>query len=969
MPGALTQSFPQRSTSRSTRYPGSAGGPTPLPRPLRHARAIWLEPDLIAWPRKYLPTHLAEASADQVAAATDLTLSLLTSPEGGLRLSAGISDLSYQEAETPLRILGDLPAEQLARHPHLQGYLALSLTDADGTPRFDADDVRSVLTGQVAVVVRSHQPLPGGSQHMLTGVQLWALLDHFYGAAADRTRPLGVTFHDGRPAFYLWAPTARTATLLTWETGDPTGSVPLAPGAPTRTPATRGDDGVWSVGAGAANAGCQYLWELELHIPATGRTGVNRVTDPYSRALTTDSRRSVAVDLNGTAGTRGGDADRALTAPTVGTTDQPAAKPPTLVPEIWATTCAPAVAKDAARVIYELHLRDFSAADQTVPAELRGTYRAFSVDSTGTRHLRRLAEAGVDTLHLLPVFDFTTVPEDRAEQFSAHIPDFTSPATHRPQAEIGRIRRRDSYNWGYDPWHWMAPEGSYATPGHQDGGARVAELREAIGAIHALGLQVVLDQVYNHTAASGQDPHSVLDRIVPGYYHRLDANGAVCTSASGANVATEHAMAERLMIDAAVAWVRDYRVDGLRFDLMGYHSVDTMRRLREALAEVQDTVGHEVFLYGEGWNMGEVQDNARFTQAIQGQVNGLHLATFNDRLRDAVHGGFIFDADPRAHQGFGTGELTAPNGHDERPAVVTRRDLGWRADLLRAGLAGNLADYCLIDADGHWRRAAELGYCGGVAAYGAEPIDSLAYVSSHDDNTLFDLLAYKLPVGMPMSERVRMNTVALACVTLSQSPVLWGAGCELLRSKSLDRDSYDSGDWFNAIDWTGTDNGWGRGLPAAWRNFDRWLVQAELLARPELRPTSADITAAREGALDLLRLRRSTPLLTLGSAALIHERVSFPCAGPGATPGVVVMVVDDGAGDGDVDPALDGVLVAINATPEPVERRVDALLGRRFQLSPVQAQGFDERVRESWFNAQTGTFYVPARTVTVFFER
>ncbi|WP_111836644.1 alpha-1,6-glucosidase domain-containing protein [Actinomyces bovis] len=963
MPGALTRSIsPNRAEPpRPTRRNGSARGPAPLPRPLRHARAIWLEPDLIAWPRKHLPARLSKAPAEQIAAAADLTLSLLTSPDGGLRLSAGVSELSYQEAEIPLRIIGDLPAAQLARHPHLQDYLALSLTDADGTPRFDTEDVRSILTGQVAVVLRSHQPLPGGAQSLLTGVQIWALLDHFYGAAAERSRPLGVTFHEGLPAFHLWAPTARNATLLSWETGDPTGSTPLVPGEPTRTPATWGADGVWTVDAGAAGAGCQYLWELELHIPATGRTGVNCVTDPYSRALTTDSRRSVAVDLS-SSGADAVAADAETEAPAAGAASQ-------LAPDNWASTPAPVVANDSARVIYELHVRDFSAADPTVPAELRGTYRAFNLDSAGTRHLRRLAEAGVDTLHLLPVFDFTTVPEDRSEQLTAHIPDFTSPATHRPQAEIGRIRRRDSYNWGYDPWHWLVPEGSYATPGHQDGGVRVAELREAIGAIHELGMQVVLDQVYNHTAASGQDPHSVLDRIVPGYYHRLDTDGAVCTSAAGANVATEHLMAERLMIDAAVAWVRDYRVDGLRFDLMGYHSVDTMRRLREALAEVQDAVGHEVFLYGEGWNMGEVADNARFTQATQRQVNGLRLATFNDRLRDAIHGGFISDADPRTHQGFGTGELTDPNGHDERPAVVARRDLGWRSDLLRAGLAGNLADYCLTDADGHWRRAAELGYGGGQAAYGAEPLDSLAYVSSHDDTTLFDLLTYKLPVDTPMSERVRMNTVALACVTLSQSPVLWAAGCELLRSKSLDRDSYDSGDWFNAIDWTGTDNGWGRGLPAAWRNFDRWLVQAELLTTPGLRPAPADITASREGALDLLRLRRSTPLLTLGSAALIHERVSFPCAGPGATPGVVVMVIDDGAGDGDVDLALDGVLVVINATPNPVERRVDVLVGRSFQLSPVQAQGADERVRESWFNAQTGTFYVPARTAAVFFER
>ncbi|QQM67240.1 alpha-1,6-glucosidase domain-containing protein [Actinomyces weissii] len=944
MSGARSQAVPQHATGGATPSPDTrAPAPTPPPQPLGHARAIWLEPDLLAWPRQHLPAHLAQATGAQLAQAPDLAFSLLTSPDGGLCLSAGVAVLDYQEAEVPLRVTGDLPPAQLSRHPHLQDYLALSLTDTDGTPRFEVDDVRSLLTGQLAVALRSHRPLPAGGQTMLTGVQIWALLDHFYGAAADRREPLGVTWHQGRPAFHLWAPTARAVTLLTWDTGDPTGSALLVPGESARTPATLGEHGIWSVAAGAAEAGCQYLWELELHVPATGRTGVNQVTDPYARALTTDSRRCVAVDLDAASGP--------------------------LVPEVWAATPAPAVNNDSARVIYELHLRDFSAADRTVPAELRGTYRAFSVDSAGTRHLRDLVEAGVDTVHLLPVFDFTTVPEDRSEQLVARVPEHSSPATHRPQGEIGRIRHRDAYNWGYDPWHWMAPEGSYATAGNQDGGARVAELREAVGALHALGLQVVLDQVYNHTAACGQNPYSVLDRIVPGYYHRLDADGAVCNSAAGANVATENALAERLMIDAAVAWVRDYRVDGLRLDLMGYHSVETMRRLRQALAEVEHLVGHEVLVYGEGWNMGEVADNARFTQATQGQLPGLRIATFNDRLRDAVHGGFIGDRDPRTHQGFGSGELTDPNGHDERPDAVVRRDLAWRTDLLQAGLAGNLADYQLTDAAGRQRRAADLGYGGGPAAYGTEPYESLAYVSSHDDHTLFDLLAYKLPVDTPMSERVRMSTLSLACATLSQSPVLWAAGCELLRSKSLDRDSYDSGDWFNAIDWSGQDNGWGRGLPGAWRNFDRWLTQAELLIVEGLRPAPADIAAARAGALELLRLRRSTPLFSLGSAALVQERVSFPCAGPEARPGVVAMVIDDGAGEGDVDPALDGVLVVFNATPQTVEQRVTALVGRRFTLSPIQAEGADARVRRSSFDPETGTFCVPARTVAVMLER
>ncbi len=164
-----------------------------------------------------------------------------------------------------------------------------------------------------------------------------------------------------------------------------------------------------------------------------------------------------------------------------------------------------------------------------------------------------------------------------------------------------------------------------------------------VAAFHAIGLRVVLDQVFNHTASSGQDNKSVLDRIVPGYYHRLSETGAVETSTCCANVATEHLMAQRLMVDACVHWARYYRVDGFRFDLMGHHSRANLIAVREALdaltLEADGVDGRAITLYGEGWNFGEVADNARFVQATQGQLGGTGIATFSDRLRDAVRGG------------------------------------------------------------------------------------------------------------------------------------------------------------------------------------------------------------------------------------------------------------------------------------------------------------------------------------------
>ena len=944
-------------------------------------RAYWVTPTILAWPLSLLPRgmdrEVVVTDAGDPLPGSGLALRLITAPDGGAAAIHGRilgADDMPAPTVTPLRIVGNLPDEVLAAHPHLEGYIALSATDAAGTPLLDDAAVTSALTGQVAIAQYVGLPDPtedadlsGAHLDAFTGVQTAILLDHLYAEAATRAE-LGVTFTGGLPSFALWAPTAQAVTLLTWETGDPLGSVPEVPSPPRRIPAVRKGDGRWVVTnrpdqpAGATlstpsgepgpsapgapiTAGCQYLWEVRVYVPSTRRMETNVVTDPYSTTLTTDSTRSVAVDL----------AD------------------PRLAPEQWATTRAPAVRNDSARSIYELHLRDFSAADDTVPPELRGTYRAFTVaGSAGVRHLAELARAGMNTIHLLPTFDIATIPEHRGSQRHPDIPDGAHPASADQQAAIAEVADHDAYNWGYDPLHWGAPEGSYATEGHQDGGARVIEFREMVGALHDLGLQVVLDQVYNHTAACGQDPRSVLDRVVPGYYHRLDAVGRVTSSTCCANTATENALCARLMIDSVVRWARWYRVDGFRFDLMGHHPRAVMERVRAALDELTleaDGVdGRSIYLYGEGWNFGEVAGNALFVQATQGQLDGTGIGAFNDRLRDAVHGGGAFDPDHRVFQGFGTGLLTQPSGLDHRGWNEQSADLAHRTDLVRLGLAGNLKDYVMTISDGSVRRGIDLIHNGAPAAFASHPQENVNYVDAHDNETLYDLLAYKLPQGMPVAERVRMNTVCLATVALAQSPAFWSAGTELLRSKSLDRDSYNSGDWFNAIDFTGQSNGFGRGLPPASRNEGSWAIQGPLLQDDWLRPSPEEIAAARSQALDLLRLRASTPLFSLGSARLIQDKLSFPGAGFGAPAGVIVMLIDDTRGGSDVDPELDAVLVVFNASGQTLTQPLPELAGRDFRLCPIQAEGADEVVRRTGFDRASGTISVPARTVAVLVE-
>jgi pullulanase-type alpha-1,6-glucosidase len=816
-----------------------------------------------------------------------------------------------------------LTADQLARFPALTGFLALHLS-AGG------DAVRHALTGQLRLSVATGSG-DDATLVAFTGVQIPGVLDDLYATAAA-TRALGVSWKRGVPTLAVWAPTAQQVSVLL----DPASSG----GTAQSLAATRQSDGTWTLAGKSSWKNRGYLYELT--VPAAEGVVVNQVTDPYSVALTTNSTRSVIVDLD--------DAS--------------------LAPRQWSTTASPTIANESARTIYELHVRDFSETDTSVPPALRGTYDAFALTGTnGMNHLAALAKAGLNTVQLQPVFDFATVNEDRTtwQEPACDLPSLP-PSSDTQQACTSAVASTDGFNWGYDPFHYLAAEGSYAV--NPNGGARVRELRTMVGGLHAAGLQVVVDQVFNHTSASGQSDASVLDRVVPGYYQRLDAKGAVYTSTCCSNVATEHAMAGKLMVDGVVLWAEQYKVDGFRFDLMGFHSVENMEAVRAALDALtprkNGVDGTKIALYGEGWNFGEVANNALFTQAIQGQLGGTGIGTFNDRLRDGVRGGSPVDSSSVQKQGWGSGLGTDPNGlavngtPDEQAAALAHAE-----DLVKVGLAGNLSGFeFLSSASGTTIRGDEVDYNGSPAGYADEPDETLNYVDAHDNQTLYDALALKLPASTTMSDRVRMQVLSLSAATLSQSRSMWLAGSDLLRSKSMDNDSYDSGDWFNRIDWTGVDNTWGSGLPPAAKNSSQWPVMAPLLADPALEPTAEAMASASAQAATLLSLKASTPLFSLDDAAAIQAKVTFP----EADPGVIVMSIDDRLGT-DADPRLDGVLVVFNAETTATTTTISALAGRGYALSSLQAAGSDPVVKTTTWDASTGTVTVPARTVAVLVQK
>ncbi|MFF3634000.1 pullulanase-type alpha-1,6-glucosidase [Streptomyces sp. NPDC002250] len=851
---------------------------------LTTSKAVWIDRDTVAW-----------NGADGAA-----STQLLYSPHGSIAVKDGALT---SDDEHWLRLTKTaLTDAQKAKFPHLKNYTAWSVD-----PR-DRDRVRAALNGQLVASQRA----ANGAVLAATGVQIAGVLDDLYPGATKAA--LGPTFHDGRPTLAVWAPTAQSVHL------DLDGKAVRM----HRDAAT----GVWSVTGPASWKGKPYRYVVKVWAPSVRKLVTNKVTDPYSVALTTDSERSLVVDLN----------DKSLS------------------PSGWAGLSKPKAVPLKDAQIQELHIRDYSVADKTVPAKDQGTYLAFTdKNSDGSKHLRALAKSGTSYVHLLPAFDIATIPEKKADQASPDCDLASYPADSDKQQEcVAKTAAKDAYNWGYDPYHYTVPEGSYATD--PDGTARTVQFRKMVQALNQDGLRVVMDVVYNHTAASGQADTSVLDRIVPGYYQRLLADGSVANSTCCANTATENAMMGKLVVDSIVTWAKEYKVDGFRFDLMGHHpkaNILAVRKALDALTVKKDGVdGKKIILYGEGWNFGEVADDARFVQATQKNMAGTGIATFSDRARDAVRGGSPFDSDPGV-QGFASGLYTDPNSSTANGTEAEQKArLLHYQDLIKVGLSGNLAKYRFTDSAGKEVTGAEIDYNGAPAGYAAVPGDALAYVDAHDNESLFDALTYKLPKGTSASDRARMQVLAMATAALSQGPALSQAGTDLLRSKSLDRNSFDSGDWFNAIHWNCADgNGFGRGLPMAADNESKWPYAKPLLSTVKV--GCPQITGASAAYQDLLRIRTSEKAFSLGTAAQVQDRLSFPLSGKDETPGVITMRLGD-------------LVVVFNATPQRQEQRIGALAGGHFRLHPAQAKGADPVVRTASFATGTGTFSVPARTVAVF---
>jgi pullulanase len=888
-----------------------------------------------------------------------------------------------------------VPEAVKTKFPHLAAYKALTIAAAD------VAKVSEILRGQMVLVGAD----AGGAVLAATSVQIPGVLDDLYTYDGE----LGLTF-TGTPAelptFRLWAPTARNVSVAIYDDA----KTEIASQPMTFDGAT----GVWSyTAADAAWYGDHYYqYKVEVFAPranpgdmttAPGEVVTNLVTDPYSIALSTNSEHSLIINLG-----------------------DPATKPTD-----WDTFTPPDnFAQPEDIVLYEVHVRDFSIADQTVSPEHRGKYLAFSYHgdgrplSDGMAHLASLATTtdagglnplqGITHVHLLPVFDIATIEEDATRRIDiddagsvgklcAALNDIvpavncaedggsairaalqalldasgsggnTRGDTEDIQAVVDTVRPFDGYNWGYDPFHYTAPEGSYATD--PEGLARIREFREMVMGLGAIELRTVMDVVYNHTNASGQNDRSVLDKIVPGYYHRQNAvSGDVERSTCCENTATEHAMMEKLMIDSVKTWVTQYKIAGFRFDLMGHHMKSNMIKVRDALQAIDP----KIYVYGEGWDFGEVVAGARGENATQFNLAETGIGTFSDRLRDGVRGGGPFDNgnDLRKNQGFVNGMFHGPNELNTDAPEIQKDKLLSQTELISLGMAANLRDFVLANKSGTDVVGADISYNGYDAGYADDPQEIITYVEAHDNQTLFDNDQYKIATGISMDIRVRIHNLALSIDILAQGIPFMQMGQDILRSKSMARDSYDYGDWFNKVDFSypGNDNAtnnWNVGLPPKEKDEAAYPVIQGVIADDSIDPRAEHMRAAHEHVRETLRIRRESPLFRLRTGDDVKTRVDFHNVGPDQEPGLIVMTITDGACAGaDLDPAKDNVAVLINATSDSVSFAIagTALEGTDWALHDVIAQGQDPKKSQMQFDAETGTFTVPDRSTAVFVD-
>lgn len=407
-------------------------------------------------------------------------------------------------------------------------------------------------------------------------------------------------------------------------------------------------------------------------------------------------------------------------------------------PTGWENDRKPALRSVADVVVYEMHHRDFSI-DASSGIEHKGQFLALTEQgtqspeglATGIDHLKEL---GVTHVHLLPSYDYASIDEH------------TFKDSH--------------YNWGYDPQNYNVPDGSYATDPTQPV-TRIMEFKQMVQALHQAGIRVVLDVVYNHTYNAAT---SAFEKTVPGYFYRMKPDGTFANgSGCGNETASNRPMMRKFMVESVLYWMREYHLDGFRFDLMGIHDIATMNEIRQEAQKLDP----QVLIYGEGW-AAETPQYAADSLAMKANIARMPgIAAFCDEMRDGLRGPWDDDKKGAFLAGF--------PGHEES---------------IKFGIVGAIS-HPQVKMD-------EVNYSN--KAWAQEPVQMMSYVSCHDDMCLVDRLRTSV-TDLKSNDLEKLDMLAQTAVLTSQGIPFIFAGEEVMRDKKFVHNSFQSPDSVNAINW------------------------------------------------------------------------------------------------------------------------------------------------------------------------
>uniref|UniRef100_UPI002FCDCF05 type I pullulanase n=1 Tax=Exiguobacterium flavidum TaxID=2184695 RepID=UPI002FCDCF05 len=513
---------------------------------------------------------------------------------------------------------------------------------------------------------------------------------------------LGTSYKKSKTSFRLWAPTAQTVELELYrlQKKSPTTAKDIY----SEIEMKREAKGTWVATVKGDLDEIGYTFEVK-HAKDTVRA-----VDPYATAVSVNGDQGVIVDMKETN------------------------------PKRWSSD-KPKLRRATDAIIYETHVRDLSMYDVTdsgYDSGIKNKGKYLGVIEQDTRltkggkklatktGLDHLKELGITHVQFIPVYDFNTASVDE-----------TNPLK--------------TYNWGYDPKNYNAPEGSYSTNPYAPK-VRIMEMKQMIQGLHDNGLRAVMDVVYNHMFDAKA---SNLDKIVPGYYYRYTESGDLANGTGvGNDTASERKMMQKLIVDSVAYWASEYHWDGFRFDLMGIHDVETMNKVRKTV----DSINPTILVFGEGWDLGTPL--AAEQKANQNNAAKMpHIGHFNDNLRDALKGSVFLDTDA----GF-------VNGKDGMEARIKR------------GIVG------------------EIQYDENIKGFTTEPDQAITYVEAHDNHTLWDKLNLTNPAESDAT-RTKMHRLASSIVLTSQGTTFIHAGQDFMRTKNGDHNSYKSPDSVNQLDW------------------------------------------------------------------------------------------------------------------------------------------------------------------------